>query len=296
MTRAERAKTCFISAPVGVHLQGLREALASLGVQVVQDAPAFVSDLTSEIRKQISKADLVIGVFTEGQNSPWVLFELGLAIGLGRRAVLIAKRGDQTLPSALPDLVVLRVDLSNREALIFALSQLLAAPQRRAKHSVTKTTLGHGLGATVDDLLAELDASLQTREPQAIEKLVGKVLDRSGATAVAESVTRDRGADFAVWSDALGGPLLVEVKTRVPSVSAARLSLRELSARLESSGAPWGLLLYADGPEMTIEDQEGIPPYLAIVSLRKLIESLRASTLPEIILTLRNARVHGDQA
>ena len=55
-------KTCFISAPAGAPLGVLRAAIESRGLRVLvpQDLTAG-SDWASEIQKQLSQADIVIG-------------------------------------------------------------------------------------------------------------------------------------------------------------------------------------------------------------------------------------------
>jgi hypothetical protein len=126
-------KTCFIAAPAGVDLTGLRKALEARGLRVLVPQDLMVgADWASEIQKELSRADLVVGVLPSERQSPWVLFELGQASALGRRIVLITSPKAEPIPFSLHQFVVLRIDLTNIEAIGFALDHRVR--QRRRCH------------------------------------------------------------------------------------------------------------------------------------------------------------------
>ena len=295
-------KTCFISAPAGTPLGVLRASLQARGLRVlVPHDLAAGTDWASEIQKQLSQADLVIGVLTSVRQSPWVLFELGQASALGRRIVLITPKDADPIPFSLHQFLVLRIDLDNQEAIGFALDQLLAAPDRPKGSSTPamKPPFG-GLGAKADNLLLALDRSLAASNWQAIEQVVADALRSSGTDVVVTSPTRDIGADFAVWSDVLepfvGNPLLIEVKARIRGKTDATQAVRQLRSYLGASGSRWALLLYGDGPDPEGQAWSATPPKVLILSLRSLLEALRSQAFPEVVRDLRNRRVHGSSS
>jgi hypothetical protein len=295
-------KTCFISAPAGAPLGVLRASLQSRGLRVlVPHDLAAGTDWASEIQKQLSQADLVIGVLTSVRQSPWVLFELGQASALGRRIVLITPKNADPIPFALHQFLVLRIDLDNQEAIGFVLDQLLAAPDRprTAPTPQMRPPFG-GLGPKADDLLAALDRSLASANWQAIEQVAADALRSSGTDIVVTSPTRDIGADFAVWSDVLepfvGNPLLVEVKARIRGKSEATRAVDQLTLYLGASGSRWALLLYGDGPDPEDQAWSASPPNVLVLSLRSLLEALRSQAFPEVVRDLRNRRVHGSSS
>lgn len=294
-------KTCFISAPAGAPLSVLRASLESRGLRVlVPHDLAVGTDWASEIQKQLSQADLVIGVLTSERQSPWVLFELGQASALGRRIVLITSPNADPIPFALHQVLVLRIDLDNQEAIGFALDQLLSAPNRPKRTPAPQSTPFVGLGTKADDLIAALDHSLASSDRQSIEQVVADALRSSGADVVVTSPRRDVGADFAVWSDVLepfvGNPLLVEVKSRIRGKAEAKRAVRQLTSYLGASGSRWALLLYGDGPDPDGEAWSGSPPNVLVLSLRSLLEALRTRAFPEVVRDLRNRRVHGSSS
>lgn len=294
-------KTCFISAPAGARLGVLRASLESRGLRVlVPHDLAVGTDWASEIQKQLSKADLVIGVLTSERQSPWVLFELGQASALGRRIVLITSPNADPIPFALHQFLVLRIDLDNQEAIGFALDQLLSAPDQPRRDPVPQSARLAGLGTKADDLMAALDRSLASSDWHSLEQVVADALRSSGADVVVTSPTRDIGADFAVWSDVLepfvGNPLLVEVKTRIRGKADAHRAIRQLKSYLGASGSRWALLLYGDGPDPDSQSWSGSPPNVLVLSLRSLLEALRTRGFPELVRDLRNRRVHGSSS
>jgi hypothetical protein len=297
-------KTCFISAPVGAPLSVLRASLESRGLRVlVPHDLAVGADWASEIQKQLSQADLVIGVLTSERQSPWVLFELGQASALGRRIVLITSQNADPIPFALHQFLVLRIDLDNQEAIGFALDQLLSAPDQ-PKRSLTPQLAPPcvGLGPKTDELLAALDHSLSASNWQSLDQVVADALHASGADVVVTSPTRERdiGADFAVWSDVLepfvGNPLLIEVKARIRGKAEANRAVRQLTSYLGASGSRWALLLYGDGPDPEGQEWSGSPPNVLVLSLRSLLKALRSQSFPEVVRDLRNRRVHGSSS
>lgn len=295
-------KTCFISAPAGTPLGVLRASLQSRGLRVlVPHDLAAGADWASGIQKQLSQADLVIGVLTSARQSPWVLFELGQASALGRRIVLITPNNADPIPFALHHLLVLRIDLDNQEAIGFALDQLLAAPDppKSGPTPQVKPPFG-GLGSKADDLLAALDRLLAASNGQAIEQVVADALRSSGTDLVVTSPNRTIGADFAVWSDVLepfvGNPLLIEVKSRIRGKTDATRAVRQLASYLGASGSRWALLLYGDGPDSEGQAWSASPPNVLVLSLRSLLEALRSQAFPEVVRDLRNRRVHGSSS
>lgn len=295
-------KTCFISAPAGAPLGVLRAALESRGLRVLvpQDLTAG-SDWASEIQKQLSQADIVIGVLTAERQSPWVLFELGQASALGRRIVLITSPKSDPIPFALHQILVLRIDLDNQDAIGFALDQVLSAPELQQKKSQTShKKIISGLGTKTDDLLAAFDLALESNDFGSLEQIVADALRSSGADVIAPSPSRDIGADFAVWSDVLepfvGNPLLVEIKTRIRGRSDAARALKQLRSYLDASGSRWALLLFGEGPAPESKAWSDCPPNILALPLRSLLEALRTQAFPEVVRDLRNRRVHGSSS
>jgi hypothetical protein len=292
-----KIETCFVSAPQGISLEVLRESLLAHNIRpLIPQELSAGTDWASELQRELTQADLVIGILPTGRQSAWVLFELGQAWALGRRILVIAPPGSEPVPLTLQRLLVLRITPNNRQAIDFALDQLLSAPPETVTKETRKPFQSIGLGAQADLLLARLDQLPQTSGAQDFEKLVSEAIRGSGTDVVVESPERDRGADLAIWSDVLesfvGNPLLVEVKLKIRTKTKAGEIFKQLSSYLGASDTRWALLVYGDGPAPEDRFWHSCPPNILLMPARALLEALRTRTFPEIVRDLRNRRVH----
>lgn len=270
------------------------------GINVVVPDDLYPGANWSEwISRKISDVDLVIGVLTSERRSQWVLFELGQAAAFGRQIVLIAPPKLAMVPSHLKRFLVIRTTLKNRDAIDFALDQLLASPERPPKRKPPVASSPPKLGADADPIIARLTVAIETKDYREVEKTVAEALRDSGVEIVSEASNPDLGADIAVWSDALqpfvGNPLLIEVKSRFHGPDELRRAANQLSEAVASRGAIWGLLLYGEGPQNFASSQKGVPPTILVYSIVDLIEQLRTRSFAEVIRDLRNQRVHGGE-
>jgi hypothetical protein len=249
-----KIKTCFVAAPSGIPLDVLRDSLIAHSIRPLVPEELFAgSDWASEIQRQLLEADLVVGILPTGRQSPWVLFELGQAWALGRRILLIASPKADIVPYSLQRFLILRTEPNNREAIDFALDQLLSAPPEVSTKESLKpfTFLTRGLADdTVNALLSRMNLALASGTEQELEKIVSEALRLSGTDIVVESPQRDRVADLAVWADVLepfvGNPFLIEIKRRVTDKKTAATTFKQLQSNLGASDTKWGMLLYAE--------------------------------------------------
>lgn len=297
-TTTTASKTCFIAAPAGANLAVLRATLEERGLRVLVPSDLEVGvDWASEIQKQLSLTDLVIGVISANQNSSWVLFELGQASALGRRIILIASPKAEPIPFALHQFLVLRTEIDNADAIGFALDQVLSAPAVAIRERASPSKALTGLGEKADEFIERLDRDLVAKRWRSIEELVADALRASGTDLVVTSPSGDLGADIAVWSDVLepfvGNPLLIEVKGAIKSKADLTRATVQLAKYVGASGSRWGILLYGAGPEFDDEVFAASPPNVLALSIQSLLERLRLHAFPEVVRDMRNRRVHG---
>jgi Restriction endonuclease len=184
--------------------------------------------------------------------------------------------------------------LSNREAIEFALDQLLAAPEQTAAPDLVPAK--RVLGAAADRYLQgsfQLGANVSASE---LELLVAGALREGGVTVLSTAYGADRGVDLAIWSDALqpyvGNPLLVEIKSSLRDPRIANEAARQLSKQVAASGSYWGLLLYGESKPWAI--RASLPSNVLLLSLETLFRRMRDEPFDDIIRDLRNRRVHGE--
>lgn len=240
----------------------------------------------------LASVDLIIGVLTRERQSDWVLFELGQAWGQGKTVLLFAPPDSAHVPSTLRRFLTVRANLSNREAIEFALDQILAAPEPTST-SGRPAKQKPPLGTSAERYLQGSVQMFASVNPLELESLVANALREAGVDVLARSQAQDRGADLAIWSDELqpfvGNPLLVEIRTRLITPKAATSAAQKLSKYVDSTGGLWGLLLYGVGPD----DFGSLPPNILALSIETLFLRLRGESFDQIVRDLRNRRVHG---
>ena len=164
-----------------LNLGTLRESLLAHGIRpLIPLDLAAGTDWASEIQRQLQEADLVIGVLPSSRQAPFVMFELGQACALGKRILLISSSKADWLSFALKRVLVLRVDVKNRQALDFALEQFLSAPTHQQPEQIRKQFESKALGPQADVLLERLKQWRKTEDEQTLEGIVGDALRDTG--------------------------------------------------------------------------------------------------------------------
>ena len=300
-SEAQELRTCFVTAPSGVKLDTLIEVLQSRNIRVLAPFNLLVigQPLSAQLQDVISRVDLIIGVLTNIEVSSNVLFELGFAHGTGKKIILISPPSPTHIPFDLREFLVIRAELDNREAIDFALDQILSAPKIMPHREFKADTTHKLLDSTVDGMLKRLESITRKGSLKGIEleELVKDLLEITGVEVIAESNPKDVRVDFAVWSDAwesyVSNPLLVEVKAHINSYESARQVFERLQYYLNGSNARWALLIHHNDQKKIEEIREYIPPNILVMSIEHLLERLRESSFPQIIRDLRNRRIHG---
>jgi hypothetical protein len=289
--------SCYISAPAGSDLGVLKRALHDRRIRVV-DPTDFApgSSISAEVMRVLPSVDLVIGILTRERRSDWTLYELGLAAALARRVVVIAPVGELLPPQLdLSGIMVVRADPGTREAIEFVLDQLLAAPRRAARSQPVKANRDD-FRFRADMYLSEANRLMTMGSGEEFETLLASALRESGVDALVREPSVDRGADIAVWSDALqayvGNPLLIEVKMRLGSLDQLRDAGMRLAQQVLSTGGQWGLLIYGVGPP-THEVQNSVVFNVLAISVHDLFERMRSAPFASVVNEMRNRRAHG---
>jgi hypothetical protein len=84
-------KSCFISAPFGANLGALTRVLdrAEIQWEWARSNLDLSDRLPGDLRKIIRGVDFVIGVILGGSGSDNTMFEVGLAVGMGKPVLLV---------------------------------------------------------------------------------------------------------------------------------------------------------------------------------------------------------------
>lgn len=288
---------CFISAPAGTDLSGLLEALQENDIYVLDPArfaPGTVK-ITDKIIDGISHADLFIAILGTVASSANVLFELGCASALGKQALIIVPEGYE-IPSDIKDLLYIRTTPDNREAINFALAQILNAPNQEKTNSLRLPDRSKPLGSLVNDLLNRLNSLAENPLERDVQDIVRAMLEASGVPAWTPQNSFSSRPDFAVWIDELepyfGNPILIEVSRQLSTAMQAKYIVEQVLYHASLSNVRV-VIIFA--PQISKDAFEFVSSYpnLYFFSLHKFLESLREESFGQIVRNERNARVHG---
>lgn len=290
-TRRPRLR-CFLSSPFLVDTGSLRRVLKDLDVEFgsVEDFPTAGQTTVAAASTQIQRASFVIGVVA-GAESGAVLFELGLALGLGKPVFLIAENKEH-LASSLLGLPLVVAPLADTDTLRFHLEAFLASlalPRR----TPAATALPHGFYGGGDAV--PIPPPLRSPEV-AGERRVEAAFRRAGANVtVAPRIAEGSEADMIVWlADpdlGAGGPLLVEVKARAKEAFPAQV-LRQVRRLLDKSHLR-AALLATNAPDLGVSGRIVEGAFVYAVSIPELERLSEAGELGRELRRVRNRLAHG---
>jgi len=249
------------------------------------------ASIAQSLRQAIAQAETVLVILGDPAGSQNALFEAGIAVGMGKRVIVITDPGEETPPPDLAGLLTIRARPDDLQAITFALGQ---AEGRAIPDSVAAPAIGHPLGDTrVDELLALLKKG-GPRE-RSVVRVLKTALEEAGTVTVERPVQdTHRRIDLGVWSDDLDAialnPLLIEVKRTL-----SRDAVDQTLALLQGSPMHAALLVYLDPPPSQTDRHEALEVPLPVLaaSLETLLERMRTSSFAEVVRDLRNQAVHG---
>jgi hypothetical protein len=247
------------------------------------------------LQEAMAGADLVVLVLDAHENNSNVLLELGVALGMGKRLLLLAPSAVVAPGMLLTGIPVIRGNPTETEKIEFGLDQVLAAPAKAAGAGNRPEKQTRPLGEKAD-LLVEQWRSDPASPAERLEHVVLQALTDSGITSHAWGVRGDGGADLAVWSDDfepwVSNPLLIRIASGRLSADEFRGAVAHLARALDATGSLWGLLIY----EQTLADsarQALQGSFVLALSVEDLLRSLKSQALGDIVRRLRTDRVHG---
>jgi hypothetical protein len=286
----------FITSPVSVDVRSVRQILERRGIVTFTadelDLPG--RPLSEILREGMSRADIVVGVLGTGTSSENVLFELGFAQAMNKRTLVLVS-GDAPLSTwASTGILYVRADLTNPQAVDFAVTQILKVPpQVGPRQAPARCT--HPLGQAADQLLARWNGAPRAENEPILEEVVAQAIRLSGVDVASQSGGHDSGFDLAVWSEDLepwvSNPLFIQLKANIGSEAELQDVVLKLVRTMQSTGVHWSLLIYGEcpsAPERVIR----VPNVLAI-SAEGFLRALGDSSFGELVRKLRNERVHG---
>ncbi len=280
----QRYFRCFISAPFGMDLGALPALLGERHIAWNWSADTPVG---AHFAPSIQKCDFVIAVLNGTQSDQRVLYEVGLAEGLGKPVLTIAasKRVGSLARSLFP---FVDVKLSERYALAFHLDAFLSTPHETVfERDRTAISAKPVVPPSPEIPPRKLHSRLEVRVYDAVRE--------AGGSAIVEPETNGSSGrpDLLIWLSSedpdLLDPAVIEIKGQLRS-SDARRAEQQLLGFMQAAGVRCGFLLTEQGPP---EKHRPISPYIFWLSIDHFVALTRDRRLGQHIRDLRNRAAHG---
>lgn len=304
LNRQSKWRTCFIAAPSRVNLKTIKTLLEDRGIRpLVSSALEPISgSLLEHVTGTISRADFLIAILDPKQSNANVYFELGYAQARGKRHIILASPELGSIPSDITGLLCVRANPENREAISFALDQLIAAPKQTKQKSSQPIEVSKPIGQLAEHLENKLKSLGDRAKERDVEEIVLSALQASGISVVASSAKRESGADIAIWADELepwvGNPFLIEIKKHLGNKAQLNKVLQQVSTYLQKSNSRWALVLYLKASPLVVDSlaftQHAHVSHIIFLGIHELLNRLKTTGFGEVVRNLRNRQVHGE--
>jgi hypothetical protein len=187
----------------------------------------------------IKRTDFVIGVLQDDKPTGNVLFEIGIAVGLGKPRLLL-RIGRAETPNQLGTSAVLDSDLTNAELLSFQVDLFLRSLDSKSASKRKHPTISQSPKPVQDMAAPGLFGS-------ALEQAVAAAITRSGGRVTIPSrVGHERAPDLLMWMSHLDSelfnPAAIEVVGTVKVPELSRLHM-QFASFLQTSGVRCGLIV-----------------------------------------------------
>jgi hypothetical protein len=258
--------------------------------------------LLEENIRAISQADLFIALLSSTEENAHVFFELGIAIASKVRTLLIAPM-DIRLPPNIAQVPLICTDPENKGALAFAIEQVLSPrTPTKFRSDLSFRPKQQPIGDFADKLLERLDELGDKIQEIEVVDLVKLALQESGISIITQSATpivehrQVARADLALWSDEfspwIGNPLLIEVKVFRQKQMGIGDVVEQVLAYLQPDTFRSALILYTGEPSLQTLSPR-MYPNIFYMEVRELFTQLRTKSFAQILIDMRNRRVHG---
>ncbi|MDQ3705510.1 MAG: hypothetical protein M3437_09875, partial [Chloroflexota bacterium] len=294
-------KTCFVATSPDANITVVESLLRERQIEALTSYSLAVSG-TSPLeytKKAISTSDLVIGILKTQSGNLNILFEIGVAHALGKPILVLVQPGIRDLPLLLRDLLYLRTELDNKEAIGFALDQLLKRPASTEPNQQPSGSESSPIGPVADLLLERFRMLAGRGTEQELSDIVAEAI-RAGGISIVEQATGigDKRLDLAVWSNELepwlGGPLVIEVKSHLLNDRHIDLVRNQVLNYIEEINTSTALVIYGDVQTGRFDPVSGSRPSVLFIPLDALLSSLRTQSFAEAVLDWRDRVLAGE--
>ncbi len=293
MEKKNKNLKCFISAPFGEDIKPIISILKDNDVDVISpfDLEYQPISIFDQVKKEMRKSDFIIVVLPAGGTNENLFLELGIAIGLGKKVILFAPP-NSIMPYDSKNFLTIQSSPDNSEAFQFLLEQIKEISFKKEKSKTIKRKSGKPLGAKANLYLDKIEYGINLSEYQLVE-IVKDIFYDVGIKVLSESKNFKTNVDMAIWSDYLnsylGNPIIIEIKRRLTNVDKITSQIRNYLSLSNSKSA---IIISFDKEKNNADVKSFADPSIFYLNIFDLLEDLKESTFEDIIIKMRNRRIH----
>lgn len=300
----KKSETCFLSVHLGYPVNDLAQELSKEGYRLIipDDIPSHSGSFFNHVSSLVRSCDLFLAILNPDEPNSSRYLEVGLAIGFGKKTLIIAPFGTGDLLAELSEIPVIRLEPNNYPEIVKSLRQVDEYGKRPSRGKYYNFNPSKPLGRRVDQLRGRLEklqrptSARDTKIEKELADIVSSAIKMSGVVASSEAVSRTSRPDLVLWSDELqpvvGNPLLIEIKSQINSESDFQTVSKQLTTYMEHTQSRWTLLLYLDS-KLSRKDLSRKYPNIIPLSIEEFLSRLESTSFGSIVRDLRNKQVHG---
>lgn len=297
---------CFISASYDTDLSMLKNVLEEHNIETFDIYDFSIGNSIQQIlKRKIRQSDFAI--FVVSKDSPNVLYEMGVCEGLGKQQFIFLEK-EYRAPIYLENKLFIRADLKDRGFIKMSVEKILQSVERKFIHTierVEKTKIeipkekaySKDVRANLSSYLKQIKKLRIDGHGRELEHVIEEIFKTIRLNYVENSTNKDKGVDFALWSNEIGkiigNPIIVEVK--YGNLSSIRLKEAEeqLNRYISKSDARVALLLYLDKEGRRHKIKTSLSPLVIGYDVEDFTSELLNHSFENIILSQRNKIAHG---
>jgi hypothetical protein len=244
-------KSCFISAPFGATLGSLTRVLdrAEIRWEWARSNLDLSDRLPGDLRKIIRGVDFVVGVILGGSASDNIMFEVGLAVGMGK-PVLLVVADQRKVPSDLAGIPSVQASLDDEGALALHLDLLIRRSRQGPRYPVSGQSGTRSISQLHDFGLhtslkydSKPESALEGELVTLIEQAGGRTLLHPRPESGARQITPDLLFFLPTADVELLNPAVVELKGQPQTPQQLLAAEEQLLRFLQQTGVRTGLLI-----------------------------------------------------
>jgi len=294
--------TCFISAAFGANITKLTRVLDRVGVEWewAKEGFDYAARLPGDLRQIIRRVAFVVAVVFGDRSDASVLFEVGIAVGLGKPTLLFLAN-DATAPSDIAGLLYVKTSLDDEKALAFHLDLFMRRIKRGSHYPASPSI--HAPSKKQDPPRPELNSLIATASEKGssfeqelvafIERAGGHIVSQPHSHHAALSYLPDAVFWLPISDPELLNPIAVEVKGSVAHLDFAGLQ-DKMAKYLRQTGLRTGIILTPRPAVESLPDIHRSPVVnVFLLDFAKFQQLLLLGTLGDYLRQERNRAAHG---